>query len=311
MRPSVGVIGIWITFSLLCSALQAQRLRPKWTIQSEPRCEMVCPNTVQGTHCKVLGEPINSRHAVLNLPSVPPPTNFFAPASGLPESDPHPPLPLQPGERPIVVVVTLAPREMVARTTVTWGYRDAAETFVQGGRDVFDYRGGVVFGVIPNGVEVNSVEIHARVDYVPAEVLDLDYILQPQVSDSGINAVVQTTANTAKQRLIFRSLGAVRADDYIVASFRSRSFDVLSPHEQRGSALLSATELLPAVSTIVQKVAEFPYRPGDRNNVDWVIHGRLQGKHVERKFSSENREAIEIFRNSLGELDVWLGPEAP
>jgi hypothetical protein len=235
---------------------------------------------------------------------------FLPPAAGLDHPDPPPAQPLQPGERPLLIHVTLAPKELVARTSFTWGYNDVAGQFVEGGRGVVDYRGGVAFAAIPPSVNVEAVEIRACVDYVQPQHVDLQYVLRPTVGASGVAAVLPTTSNVQRQRLLLRSLRTIYSGDYLSASFQTRSAtgDAMRQH---GSTLLRANDLAGARFGLVERIAEFPVRPEDRGPTDWVLHGRLQGRPVELSFAVEDREAIEVFQDAQGRLRVWLGPGAP
>jgi hypothetical protein len=243
-------------------------------------------------------------------PAAPPPTSlidtFFPPAAELTRVDP--PLPaLAPGERPITILVPLAPKALVARTLVTWGFKDATGAPVAGGRDVFDSQGGVSTGVIPAGVDVNTLEIHARVDYVEPQFADLEYLVTPTIGVSGVNALVQTSANVQEQRLIFRTFRPIHAGDYLVARFHTIASSGDASQEQQASTVIEAEDLRHAERATLQKLVSIPTRVEDGAKVQWKLHGRIQGAQVSKEFIVEHRNAVEVFMNTSGQLDVWLG----
>src|SRR5262249_24816585 len=78
----------------------------------------------------------------------------FATVPVIPKDEPVPPVPVAPvpprtpGARPITVMVSIAPRDVVARTVVNWGFRDSAG-HSGSGRQVFGPEAGVTVGGTP------------------------------------------------------------------------------------------------------------------------------------------------------------------
>jgi len=285
------------------------------TVRSQ--CYTNCAPCPPKPHCVPKFNPAAIVHTTLKamphtfLPATPVETLnlvFFEQDEGLPVLESQPSK-LEPGERPVTIVVPIASKELVARSVVVWGVRNSSGDFVEGGRKVFTYEGGVADGRIPVGTSPDEIEIQVKIDYVQNEYRDLEYTFRPTVSDAGINTLVQTTSNVVRQQLILRTLGSVRPNDYLIAEFRSIPLNADSEFAQSASKLYRSEQLTHAINSIIVTSVEIPVHPDDKNRIAWTIYGRLAGKKVSKSFEVENRAAFEVFANQQGQLDVWLGPE--
>lgn len=238
-----------------------------------------------------------------NTPSIPLRTPFFETETPLSVADPNPANAITQGDRPINILVAIAPKELVARSTVSWGVNDASGKTVSSGRHVFTHEGGVVFGEIPADANSPKIRILVKVDYLQHEFTDLEYIFEPEVTSAGVSIVVPTTSNLVTQQIVFRSLKTVRDDDYLVIDFETKSNEQI----QKGTTLLQPNELKHAIKSIFVKSLGVPLKNEDNAEVHWTIRGRLNGNKVEKSFSIKNRDAIEVSLNRQGDLEVWFG----
>ncbi len=186
--------------------------------------------------------------------------------------------PLTPGSKAVKVVVSVGVPEVVARSSVSWGYHDAEGRFNLGGTQDFDYRGGTLFGEIPADFSPQTIEIKAVIDYTNPEVGDVAYKLNELVTDAGVLVLLNTTANKCHTfiTLLADKKLKLRKENELVLAWRYASADPGQPPVRHEGAIhLSYSDLKALRGGALQKQFDLPVRSQDDGRLVWTLEGRV------------------------------------
>lgn len=186
--------------------------------------------------------------------------------------------PLTPGSKAVKIVVSVGVPEVVARSSVSWGYHDGEGKFKLGGTQDFDYRGGTLFGEIPADYSPKTIEIKAAIDYTNPEVGDVAYRRDEPVTDAGVMVLFNTTAikcETVITLLADKKL-KLRKDNDLLLTWRYESADPSQPQVKHGGSIsFSYSDLKAVRGGLIQKQFDLPVRSQDDGRLFWSLEGRV------------------------------------
>ena len=188
---------------------------------------------------------------------------------------------LSPGAKPVTVLVTYASAETVIKSTVSWGYLDAAGKYKLGGTKDFDHAGGVLHGEIPHDYFPDEIEVRSVVDYAQPHSSDVEYLIHPKVSTSGAVAVISTASGIIKINFLFTCKAPIHSGDFLSLSYQYTSTDSAQPPLQHSGEIWFCTkDLTISRSSYIARRLELPLRNTHDGDVAWKLAGRIAGKSV-------------------------------
>lgn len=236
---------------------------------------------------------------------IPEPTGAIgaSPEAPLP---PAAPLSLSPGARPVVLQVSKATPQLVARSVVTWGYNDTAGRFITAGSGTFDHRGGVLTGEIKADTPVDAVQMVLAVDYANPQLSDLTWRLQEPVTSAGVNHIFDvTSARLHTLVLLDIPLCGIDEQDYLFFAWRFQSGGA-SSYLHSGVLRLQYADLQRARGLLIRRQFDLPLRQHGEGQLQWSITGTLRKHPVRRaegSFSS-NTASLRLSFSDEGSVLV-------
>jgi hypothetical protein len=189
--------------------------------------------------------------------------------------------PLVPGAKAVMITVSGSPKELITRSTVTWGFNDDQGKYRLGGRALFGSEGGTLAGEIPRDFFPAKIEVSYVVDYVDPMFTDIRSTYQCPVKTSGVNSILPVTSNLARIKIGFRTPKELAQDDYLLFQWRYDSKDTKQVElEQRGSIWLPY-ETLKNTRILIERELTFPLRDFNDGTVKWSLTGSINGKAIE------------------------------
>jgi hypothetical protein len=214
------------------------------------------------------------------------------------------------GVRPVSLTVTAAPKSLVVRSAVTWGYTNSEGTFIRGGQAVFDHRGGVVTGGIHAGDDPEYVEMQVTVDYANRALSPVRFSRRVPVQVSGVHDLVDTTSQAVRTFVDVRVRSSVNPGDYLVFSWRYESGRQVQPRlDHAGAIWITPAELLTARDQLLVKQFDLPLRSLHEGTIFWSLSGQICRERINDSGSFRpDVPALHLTCQSDGSVTVRESP---
>lgn len=206
--------------------------------------------------------------------------------------------------RAVLIQISSAPYDWVARSTVTWGYNDSAGEFVSAGMGVLDHNGGVIFGEVPGNATANNVVVKVAVDYVNPVLQDEVREYRVPVETFGAHLLVDPTSGILRNRVSLKVEGDLTSEDYLVFAWVYGGNEGIQ--RQSGAEWLFWPSLIKARDGYL--TLDFGVPVIDRkwdSKIDWTLTGTLNGKTLMANGSIPSDRFATIMRIDV-KHQTWI-----
>lgn len=190
--------------------------------------------------------------------------------------------PLVPGSKAVMISVSGAPKDLITRSTVTWGFNDNQGKFRLGGRALFEAEGGTLAGEIPREFFPEAIEVSYVIDYTNPMFTDVRSIYECPVRTSGVVSILSPASIFAKIKIGFRLPTTLNQNDHLSFLWHYSSEDTKQPEvEQQGSIWLPYYTLKRELGALTEREITFPLRNFRDGTVMWSLTGLINDKNIE------------------------------